>query len=435
MAVTSPGMAEVAVVGGGLAGLVAARTLADRENDVVLFERRETVGGRVRSRDVDGFTLDRGFQVLFTAYPAVRRELDLHALGLRRFTPGATLARPGQRSTLSDPLRDPKAATATLFNHEVTLGDKWRILPLRRALSGKAPAEIFSGEDATIEAYLRGRGFSRQFVENFAAPFYGGITLDRSLSTSKAVFEYTFRMLNAGGTAVPAGGMGTIPAQLASRAREAGAEVATGTPVEAVTPEGDVGPGDEGVVVETPGETVTADAAVVATDPATARELTGVDAIPTEARSCVTQHLALPDAQELQSGTRLLLNAADGRPNQVAPMSAVAPEYAPEGQQLLSATFLGEQEADDDTLLEEVRGALASWFPENQFSGLELVGTDRIGFAQFDQPPGFYRELPAVDAPVGPVVLAGDYIRWSSIQGAMESGREAARTVREAAER
>jgi phytoene dehydrogenase-like protein len=424
-------MTEIAVVGGGLAGLVAARTLADRGDDVWLYERREGVGGRVRSREVDGFTLDRGFQVLFTAYPAVRRELDLDALGLRRFTPGTTLVRPGGRSTLSDPLRDPKAATATLFNHEVTLGDKWRVLSLRRALSEKAPAEIFSGEDATIEAYLRGRGFSRRFVENFAAPFYGGITLDRSLSTSKAVFEYTFEMLSTGGTAVPAGGMGAIPDQLAARAREAGVEVVTGTPVEAVTPEGDTGSGDEGVAVETPGETVIADAAVVATDPATARELTGVDAIPTEARSCVTQHLALPDTQELQSGTRLLLNAADGRPNQVAPMSAVAPEYAPDGRQLLSATFLGEQGAGDDALLEEVREALASWFPENQFSNLERVATDRIGFAQFGQPPGFYRELPAVDAPAGPVVLAGDYTRWSSIQGAMESGREAARAVRE----
>jgi len=426
-------MTEVAVVGGGLAGLVAARTLADREDDVWLYERREEVGGRVRSREVDGFTLDRGFQVLFTAYPAVRRELDLGALGLRRFTPGATLVRPGQRSTLSDPLRDPKAATATLFNHEVTLGDKLRILSLRRALSGKAPDEIFSGEDATIEASLRGRGFSRRFVENFVAPFYGGITLDRSLSTSKAVFEYTFKMLSTGGTAVPADGMGAIPDQLAARARGAGVGIVTGTPVEAVTPEGDTGSGDEGVAIETPGETVTADAAVVATDPATARELTGVGSIPTEARSCVTQHLALPDTQELQSGTRLLLNAADGRPNQVAPMSAVAPEYAPDGRQLLSATFLGEQEAGDDALLEEVRGALASWFPENQFSNLERVATDRIGFAQFDQPPGFYRELPAIDAPAGPVVLAGDYTRWSSIQGAMESGRAAARAVRETA--
>jgi glycine/D-amino acid oxidase-like deaminating enzyme len=197
-----------------------------------------------------------------------------------------------------------------------------------------------------------------------------------------------------------------------------------------VTPERADAPEAGGVVVETPGETLTADAAVVATDPPTARELAGVDTVPTDARSCVTQHVAVPDAQELRSGARLLLNAADDRPNQVAPVSAAAPEYAPDGRQLLSATFLGQQDADDDTLAAEVREALASWFPENQFAGLEPVATDRIEFAQFDQPPGFYDRLPAADAPHGPVYLAGDYTRWSSIQGALESGREAALAVR-----
>jgi phytoene dehydrogenase-like protein len=416
-------MADVVVVGGGLAGLVAARTLADRGHDVTLFERRGTVGGRVRSRTVDGFTLDRGFQVLFTAYPAVRRELDLDALDLRSFTPGATLVRPGERSTLSDPLRDPGALTATLFNREVTLADKLRVLALRRDLSKKSVDGIFAGDDESIDAYLRERGFSQKFVGNFAAPFYGGITLDRSLSTSRSVFEYTFKMLTDGETAVPAGGMGEIPAQLAAGAREAGVEVTLETPVVELSTD------DRGAVVETAGETVTADAAVVATDPATARDLTGCEAVPTGTRSCVTQHFALPETQRLRSGKRLLLNAADDRPNQVAPMSAVAPELAPEDRQLLSATFLGEQAGDDAVLAGAVREALASWFPENQFSELELLATDRIEFAQVAQPPGFYDHLPAVDAPGGPVYLAGDYTRWSSIQGAMESGRAAALAV------
>jgi phytoene dehydrogenase-like protein len=416
-------MPDVAVVGGGLAGLVAARTLADRGHDATLFERRDAVGGRVRSRTVEGFTLDRGFQVLFTAYPAARRELDLAALDLRSFTPGATLVRPGERSTLSDPLRDPASLTATLFNREVTTGDKLRVLALRRDLSNRSLESIFAGEDEAIDAYLRDRGFSRKFVENFAAPFYGGITLDRSLSTSRSVFEYTFRMLTEGRTAVPAGGMGAIPAQLVTGAREAGVDVALETPATALSTD------DGDVLVETPAETVTADAAVVATDPATARELTGCEAIPTAARSCVTQHFALPETQRLRSGKRLLLNAADDRPNQVAPMSAVAPELAPEGRQLLSATFLGAQAEDDAALAAVVREGLASWFPENQFSELELLATDRIEFAQVAQPPGFYDRLPAVDAPAGPVFLAGDYTRWSSIQGAMESGRDAALAV------
>jgi len=415
---------DAVVAGGGLAGLVAACRLAESGADVRLLEAREAVGGRVRTRDRDGFTLDRGFQVLFTAYPAVRRELDLDALDLREFPPGAVICRPGERSVLADPLRDPEALTESLFNREVTVGDKVRTLLLRRELARRSPASILDGAtdadaDAEIAASLLDRGFSRAFLENFVAPFYGGITLDRSLSTSKAVFEYTFKMLSAGSIAVPADGMGAVPGQLAARARRAGAAIGTGREVTAVEPDGD------GVRVETAAGTHEADAAVVATDPATAADLTGA-ATPTGRRGCVTQYYSLPEHVDLGTGGRILLNAADADPNEVVALSAVAPEYAPEGKQLLAAVYLGDPAADDDDLTARSRRALESWYPARRFDEFECVHTDRVAFAQFDQPPGFRGDLPAVDAPEGPVALAGDYTQWSSIAGAMESGRRAA---------
>jgi phytoene dehydrogenase-like protein len=417
---------DVVVAGGGLAGLVAARHLAESGATVTLFERRETAGGRVRSRTVDGYTLDRGFQVLFTAYPAVRRELDLDALSLRSFKPGATIARPGERSVLSDPLGDPGAALQTLFNTEVTTMDKLRLYRLQRELRGRSGEEILRRGGSAIETYLTDRGFSDSFVESFAGPFYGGITLDRSLSTDSAIFEYTFKMLSEGETAVPADGMGAIAEALLENARAAGARVETGTRVESVET---VGEDRHGVTVAAGGETIAADAAVVATDPQTARDLTGVESVPTTARSCVTLHVALPAGHRPEMGKRIVLNAENDRPNQIAPMSAVAPEYAPDGRTLYSATFLGRQDATDDELFETVRDALASWYPSARFGALELVGTDRIEFAQFEQPPGFRAGLPAPDAPAGPIALAGDYTRWSSIQGAVESGRIAAGAV------
>ena len=421
-------MTDVAVAGGGLAGLVAARHLAEDGYDVTLFERNDTVAGRVRTVHDEGCTFDRGFQVLFTAYPAVQRELDLDDLGLRYFTAGATIARDGQRSVLADPFDSPGDAVETLFNREVRLGDKLGLFRLQRELA-QTPAEdiLDPGREATtIQQYLADRGFSRAFVERFAAPFYGGITLDRSLSTDSRVFEYTFKMLEAGRTAVPAEGMGAIPEQLRSRAENAGATIETGHEVTAVA--------DSEVTVEggtTASETVETDAVVVATDPKRARELTGVGAIPTDAKGCVTQYFTLDTYAKLDTGTKLLLNAENDCPNQIAPLSTVAPEYAPEGTQLLSATFLGAQEQSDEELAAEVRDALASWYPERDVGGLQLRHTDRIEFAQFAQPPGFLEDLPDPDAPDEPVVLAGDYTRWCSIQGALESGRRAAETARE----
>ncbi|MCU4718369.1 NAD(P)/FAD-dependent oxidoreductase [Halapricum hydrolyticum] len=415
-------MTDFAVAGGGLAGLVAARHLADGGHDVVLFEREETVGGRVRTSREDGLTLDRGFQVLFTAYPAVQRELDLDALDLRSFAPGATIARPGHRSVLSDPFRNPRDGLETLFNRDVRTGDKLRTFRLQRELARTNPDEILDPNRpaTTIREFLADRGFSKAYVERFVAPFYGGITLDRSLSTDSRVFEYTFKMASEGSTVVPAAGMGAIGEQLSRRAEAAGARIETGREVTAV--------GDG--TVELSGETVDADAVVVATDPHTARELTGVESIPTGAKGCVTQYYTLDSYAELDTGTKLLLNAADDRPNQIAPLSAVAPEYAPEGTQLLSATFLGDQAESDEQLAAETREALSAWYPERDLGGLELRHTDRIEFAQFPQPPGFLSSLPDPDAPDGPVVLAGDYTRWCSIQGALESGRRAAELAR-----
>ncbi|MFB6256879.1 MAG: NAD(P)/FAD-dependent oxidoreductase [Haloplanus sp.] len=416
---------SVVVVGAGLSGLVAARHLADAGADVTVFERRETIGGRVRTQRVDGFTVDRGFQVLFTAYPAVRRELDLDALDLHAFSPGAVIARPGERSVLSDPLRDPLSLTDSIFNREVTTTDKLRTLALRKHVGGRDEAEIFGSPDAPIDDYLRDRGFSDRYVDNFVAPFYGGITLDRSLSTSKRVFEYTFKSMSEGKIALPADGMAAVPAQLADHARDAGATIRLGEAAAAVSHDGD------DATVETESRTLDADAVVVATDPRTARRLTGVASIPTTARSSTTLYCALPDDAPLDDERKIHLNAADDRPNIVVPLSSVAPPYAPDDRTLFAATFLGGDalDVDEANLLESTRDALAAWYPERLFGGLDAVRTERIEFAQFAQPPGVHDDLPDTRDPNGPVYLAGDYTTWSSIQGAMRSGREAADAV------
>ena len=411
----------VVVVGGGVAGLVAARHLAEDGFDVTLFEREPTVGGRVRSTREDGFTCDRGFQVLFTAYPAARRELDYAALDLRAFSPGAVICRGDRRSTLGDPLRDPGALVASILNREVTTADKLRTLALKRELGRKPVDDIWTGEDATVEQYLAARGFSQRYVDRFVRPFYGGITLDRSLSTSKRVFEFTFKMLAEGETVVPAGGMGAITEQLAARARDAGVRVETGTPVEAVD--------REDATVGIPGETLDAAAVVVAADPKSARDLTGVDAIPTEGLGCVTQHVALQAGHPLADSDRIHLNAGGEVPNTVAPLSGVAPEYAPDDRELAVVTTLGTPDRSSTDLATAARDAIGSWYPEASVTGFEVLHTHRVPFSQFTQPPGVHETLPDVGDPAGAVYLAGDYTSDSSINGAMASGRAAADAV------
>ncbi|SDY31479.1 NAD(P)/FAD-dependent oxidoreductase [Halopenitus persicus] len=438
----------VAVVGAGPAGLVAAARLGEAGADVTVLEREDAAGGRVRSRTVDGFTIDRGFQVLFDSYPAARAELDLEALDLRAFAPGAVICRPGSRSTLADPFRDPGAALEAAFSREITLGDKLRTLRLKRELLhgseskagtlGDVRSGSANGADESIRSFLRDRGFSEAYLDRFVAPFYGGITLDRSLSTSARVFVETFRAMSDGRTVVPAAGMGAITRQLADRARDAGCTIRLETAVEGLTVEesatGDTNARAEGVRLRlADGSETVADAAVVAASPPEARRLTDVESIPTDGVGCVTQWYTLPPGRSLGIGPRILLNAGDERPNTVAPLGAVAPEYAPDGRTLLAATFVDDDafDRDDATLAAETERALASWFPERSLDGLRTLATDRTPFAQFAQPPGFRETLPDPTAPAGPVVLAGEYTRWSSIQGALASGRRASEIVLE----
>ena len=81
----TPATHDVVVVGAGLAGLACARALTTAGLDVRVVEAGDAVGGRVRTAHVDGYTLDRGFQVLNTGYPELQRLVDLDALDLRSF--------------------------------------------------------------------------------------------------------------------------------------------------------------------------------------------------------------------------------------------------------------------------------------------------------------------------------------------------------------
>ena len=74
---------SVVVVGGGLAGLVAATLLARRGAAVRLFESAETLGGRAQTEEQDGFSFNLGPHALYVKGEATRvlRELDVTFTG------------------------------------------------------------------------------------------------------------------------------------------------------------------------------------------------------------------------------------------------------------------------------------------------------------------------------------------------------------------
>jgi phytoene dehydrogenase-like protein len=123
---------RVIIVGAGLAGLACARHLSQAGFACSLLEASDAVGGRVRTDRVDGFQLDRGFQVFLTGYPEAGRMLDYPALQLQPFHPGAMVRYAGGFHRISDPLRRPQDLLSTMMSPIGSFGDKLKVLRLRR---------------------------------------------------------------------------------------------------------------------------------------------------------------------------------------------------------------------------------------------------------------------------------------------------------------
>ena len=115
---------EVIIVGAGLAGLSCARRLMEANIPFVILEADERIGGRLKTDTVDGFLLDRGFQVLQTAYPEARRVPDYDRLALMPFSPGAVIRIDGGFHRIADPRRRPQDLWSTLTAPLGTMGDR-----------------------------------------------------------------------------------------------------------------------------------------------------------------------------------------------------------------------------------------------------------------------------------------------------------------------
>ncbi|MCC7052572.1 MAG: FAD-dependent oxidoreductase [Gemmatimonadaceae bacterium] len=418
------------VIGGGIAGLMCARTLARAGQPVLIVEREPEVGGRVRTTLRDGFRLDHGFQVLFTAYPVLTSALDLPALSLREFRPAAQIADgAGGVALVGDALADLSLLLPTLAAATLPLGDKLRLLRLRYFATSMSFEECFAPrfDRVSTRAFLRTRGFSRAAIDAFFAPFYGGILLDRSLATSASVLLYTFKMLAEGRTAVPAAGMGAIASQLAA-GLPAGS-VRLNAPVVRLVRDGSAVRGvalADGELVSAARVVLACEAPSIATIAATAQVHVPV---PDAGLGCATVYLG--SRRPLLDGTALWLNASpDATVSHAVTISNVAPTYAPSGSSLTAATVLGAAATlDDETLVSRVRADLSRMSGTAEPALAELLAVWRVPFSQYAQPPGSVARRVAAATSLPGLFVASEVSHTSSLEGAARGGVAAADAV------
>ncbi|HJZ48544.1 MAG TPA: NAD(P)/FAD-dependent oxidoreductase [Roseiflexaceae bacterium] len=420
---------HILIVGAGLAGLTCARMLDRWKIPVSIVEASDGVGGRVRSDRQDGYIFDRGFQVLFDAYPAVQRQLDLQALDLRAFDPGAIICLRGRQEVLADPLRDSDLSARIEAALSPVIGprDKLRAVQLALELRGQTIDEMLQGEDESSYDFLRRRGFSDRAIDLFFRPFYGGVFFDRALTTSAKCLKFDFKMLADGRACLPSGGMGAIADQLAAPLLARGL-VRTNAAVSTLLTDGAQVVGAR----LADDQEIRADAVVVATPAPVAARLTG---LPTPGGARQTVCLYYAGDRPIYQSKKLALNPApDAFVNNAQLLTNVAPSYAPPGKHLLGATVIGIAEMSDTDLLKRGLRDLHHMFAGDPAAQAALAGYQplrlyRIPYAQFDQPPGVHPRLPDNRGGRPGLYFAAEWTEASSLNAAMISGEKCAAAV------
>jgi phytoene dehydrogenase-like protein len=410
-----PDAVDVLVVGAGLTGLNAARTVARAGRSVVVCEASDGIGGRVRTDVVDGFLVDRGFQILNTSYPALQAAVDLEALDLRPFVPGAAVrTEDGRLHRVADPRRRPTWGPRTALTGLLAAREKLGIAAYTLRSLLVPPSRQSRAPERSAAEDLARFGLAGRATERFLRPFLSGVTGDPDLATSSRVVSLFWRTFALGDLTLPSRGIGAVPGHLAARL-PAGTVHLT-TRVSGLTPSG------AGVDVRTDRGSARAGAVIVAAEGTDAAALLG-GRVEAPHPFALTTHYHVTDTPPTRQGL-LHLDGTGGPVVNTVVLTAAAPSYSPDHRHLVASTVLGSQPLPEPRLraeLERIWGqGTASW---------EHLSTVSIPHAlPATLPPTPPRLRRPVDLGDG-LFVAGDHRDSPSVQGALVSGR---RTAQEA---
>ena len=406
----------VTIIGAGIAGLTAAVYLHKKGFKVQIIEASDRAGGRIKTDIIDGFRLDRGFQVLLTEYPETKALLNYEKLNLKRFLPGATVLYEKGQFEIADPFRRPSALFSTLFAPVGSIKDKLNTFFLKNKLLKISVPAIFKQSETDTISQLKKYGFSAKMTDRFYKPFFSGIFLENDLKTSGNMFDFVMKMFSEGDAAIPALGMEEIPKQLVAM-----------LPEHSIQYNLKVASVENNKIICENGQTFETDKIIIATEatgfvsryiPKNKQNYHQVTNVYFEAKIAPTKKAVV------------VLNASINKKwvNNLTVMTNISKKYAPENKILIAVSLNGIPEISDEELAENMKNELRNWYG-NQADDWKMLKTYRINYALPNQEK-VLNEATQSDIQINEnLFICGDHLMNGSINAAMKSGRLVAELI------
>jgi phytoene dehydrogenase-like protein len=408
----------ITIIGAGISGLTAAVYLHQKGYKIQILEASERAGGRIKTDVIDGFRLDRGFQVLLTEYPETKALLDYKKLNLKRFLPGASVLYDGGQFEIADPFRRPTALLATLLAPVGSLKDKINTFFLKKKLVTISIPNIFKQPEVDTISQLKKYGFSPKMMDRFYKPFFSGIFLENDLKTSSNMFDFVMKMFSEGDAAIPELGMEEIPKQLLAM-----------LPTNSIQYNVKVNAIEKNKIICEDGTTLEADKIIIATE---AIGLAGTYISKTKQNFHQVTNVYFEAKIAPTKKAVVVLNASSNKKwvNNLTVMSNVSNQYAPIGKVLISISYNDIPTIDDTTLAENMKTELKKWYG-NQIDDWKMLKTYRIKYGLPNQEK-VSNDVSNSEIKINEnLFICGDHLLNGSINAAMKTGRMVAELVDE----